>query len=76
MYRIPASLRSPCACCGRLIAHNDADLVPFGTGYRCVRCSVEAQVTERLSAWRNDRVRRAVLGITGVMLIAIPLLLA
>jgi len=76
MYRIAAPLRSPCACCGRQIAHNDADIVHFGTGYRCARCSVDAQVTERLSAWRSDRLRRAVLTVTGIALIAIPLLLA
>jgi hypothetical protein len=49
--------------------------VAFSTGYRCVRCSVDSQVKDRLYAWRSDRLRRVTLAIAGVTLVVIPLFL-
>jgi hypothetical protein len=38
-----------CARCGRQILLSVADIVPFGTGYQCERCSLGQQVTTHLN---------------------------
>src|SRR6185436_17416421 len=39
-----------CASCGTKLPLTDADVVPFGTGYRCQRCTTNAEVETHLEA--------------------------
>lgn len=48
-----------CAGCGKELPVADADIVSYGTGYRCERCTLDGEVTEHLrQAARNDAARR------------------
>lgn len=56
MYRRPALVE--CAACRERIPIEKADVVEFGTGYRCFRCSTTAQVMQHLEeAARQERER-------------------
>jgi hypothetical protein len=60
MYR-DDSPRAACAGCGELVEISKADIVDFGTGYRCFKCSTSAQVADHLveSARNEARQRRS-----------------
>lgn len=55
----PSSAQVVCAACGRSVAIDQADIVTFGTGYRCQSCSGIAEVDAELRAAKDhDRQQR------------------
>jgi hypothetical protein len=57
VYRTPPS---SCAVCGELVESNNADIVEFGTGYRCRRCTIAGEIAAHNERSTPSAVGRAI----------------
>jgi hypothetical protein len=56
MYREQGAVE--CAACGKLMDATQADIVDYGTGFRCFRCSTAVQIDGHLAeSARQERQR-------------------